>query len=74
MSVCADYADRVLSGEEGPRRDIVLVNAAAALWAAGAVEDLGEGLGRARESVDSGAARRKLDQLVRATTEAAGAP
>jgi anthranilate phosphoribosyltransferase len=61
----------VLAGERGPRRDIVLLNAAGALLAAGAVDDLAQGLVRAAESVDSGAARERLDALVEAT-EAAG--
>jgi len=59
----------VLEGEGGPRRDVVCLNAAAALWVAGAAADLGEGLARARESLDSGAAREKLDALVAATGE-----
>ena len=57
----------VLEGEPGPRRDVVLLNAAAALWVADAVENLAEGVARARASLDSGAARAKLDALVRAT-------
>jgi len=54
----------VLEGETGARRDIVLINTAAALWVAGACADLGEGMEQARESIDSGAARRRLDRLV----------
>jgi len=57
----------VLAGEPGPRRDLVLVNAAAALWVAGAVPDLAAGLVRARESIDSGAARAKLAALAQAS-------
>lgn len=57
----------VLDGTPGPRRDIVAVNAAGALWAAGAASDLGQGLGLATASIDSGAARAKLDALVRAS-------
>jgi len=60
----------VLDGERGPRRDIVLVNAGAALWVAGAVPGLAEGLVMARESIDSGAASARLASLVRATAEA----
>jgi anthranilate phosphoribosyltransferase len=56
----------VLDGEPGPRRDVVLLNAAAALWVAGAARDLGGGLALARESVDSGAARERLARLVEA--------
>ena len=61
----------VLDGKEGPPRDIVLLNAAAALWVAGAVPELAVGLERAAASVSSGAARAKLDALVAATREAA---
>ncbi len=61
----------ILDGEPGPRRDIVLLNAAGALWAAAAVEGLAEGLVRAAQSIDSGAARARLEALVQATTAAA---
>jgi len=63
----------ILDGETGPRRDIVLLNAAAALWAAGAVADLADGLVRAGEAVDSGGARQRLDALVEATRKAGAA-
>jgi anthranilate phosphoribosyltransferase len=53
----------VLSGEHGPARDIVLVNAAAALVAAGKVATFLEGMALAVVAVDSGAARRKVDAL-----------
>ncbi len=54
----------ILNGGVGPRRDIVLANAAAALVAAGLANDLKEGVAVAAQSIDSGAARAKLDQLV----------
>lgn len=57
----------VLEGEPGARRDIVALNAGAALWVAGAAGDLREGLERARRSLDSGAALEKLEALVKAT-------
>jgi anthranilate phosphoribosyltransferase len=53
----------VLGGEAGPRREIVCLNAAGALWVAGAAPDLAGGLRLARESVDSGAARERLERL-----------
>jgi len=53
----------VLAGEPGPRRDIVLLNAAAALWVAGAADGLAAGLSLARRSLDEGAAARKLALL-----------
>jgi anthranilate phosphoribosyltransferase len=60
---------RILEGEVGPRRDIVLVNAAAALVAAGIAENFREGVNRAGTAISSGAANDKLTQLVRFTNE-----
>jgi anthranilate phosphoribosyltransferase len=53
----------ILEGETGPRRDVVLMNAAAALLVAGKVEDLAEGIALARESIDSGRALSVLQSL-----------
>ncbi|HWC01041.1 MAG TPA: anthranilate phosphoribosyltransferase [Bryobacteraceae bacterium] len=58
-------ARAVLSGERGPKRDIVLVNAAAALVAAGKAEGFREGVAIAEQSIDSGAALAKVEELVR---------
>ena len=60
----AQIIQLVLGGEPGPRRDIVLMNAAAALVAGGKARDLKEGVGIASESIDSGAAASKLATLV----------
>ena len=57
----------VLGGEAGPRRDIVVINAAAALLAAGKVVDLAEGVTLARESLDSGRALEALEGLATLT-------
>jgi len=54
----------VLAGEPGPQRDVVLLNAAYGLLAAGLVEDVPAGLERARRAIDSGAAKAKLEGLV----------
>jgi len=54
----------LLEGEPGPRRDIVLMNAAAALVAGARARDLKEGVALAAQSIDEGAARRKLAALV----------
>ena len=62
-----EIATAVLEGKTGPQRDIVLVNAAAALLAAGAVTGLREAVQRAAESIDSGAARTKLRRLAEFT-------
>ena len=53
----------ILGGESGPRRDVVVINAAAALLAAGKVADLAEGVVLARASIDSGRALEALDTL-----------
>jgi anthranilate phosphoribosyltransferase len=60
----ATMARRVLAGEPGPRRDVVLLNAAAGLVAAGVSDDLGAGLALAASSVDEGRAEAVLDRLV----------
>jgi len=53
----------ILSGEIGPRRDVVLMNTAAALMAAGKAGDLAEGVALARDSIDSGRALTALEAL-----------
>ncbi len=57
----------ILEGESGPRRDIVLVNAAAAIVAAGLAPDFKSGMDQARDSVDSGRAFQKLTQFIQFT-------
>jgi anthranilate phosphoribosyltransferase len=54
----------IFAGADGGRRDAVLLNAAGAIAAAGHAEDLEEGLGVAREAIDSGAAGERLETLV----------
>ena len=66
----ADLARRVLSGESGPHRDIVVLNAAAALLVADLAPDLSTGVGMAREAIDAGRASAVLDALGRVSTEA----
>lgn len=60
---------RVLSGEKGVQRDIVLLNSAAAIVAGQKARDWKEGLAAAAASIDSGAAQKKLDQLVEFTAK-----
>jgi len=60
----ASIVRAVLAGEHGQPRDVVLMNAAAALLAAGRVVDMAEGVALARESIDSGAALARLEALV----------
>ncbi len=59
----------VLAGEPGPRRDIALFNAGAAIYAAGAAGSLAEGVDAARAAVDDGAAERALDAYLAFTRE-----
>lgn len=61
----------VLQGEPGPFRDIVLLNAAAALIVAGKAANLADGVDRAARAIDSGAAQAALDRLVAMTNEGA---
>ena len=60
----------LLDGESGAYRDAVLLNAAAALVVADAVTDLKDGVAMAAESLDSGAAKSKVEALARITSEA----
>ena len=55
---------RLLDGEGGPIRDAVLLNTAGVLLAAGAVDKIPDGIQTATKSIDSGAARHKLEALV----------
>ncbi|HUD33822.1 MAG TPA: anthranilate phosphoribosyltransferase [Variovorax sp.] len=57
----------VLDGVPGPARDIVVINAAAALYAAGVADSIAAGVTKAREAIDSGAARARLARLVDVT-------
>jgi anthranilate phosphoribosyltransferase len=70
----AAIARAVLGGRPGPARDIVLLNAAAALLVAEAAGSLAEGLAQAARSVDTGAAAARLDALVAASRAAARVP
>jgi anthranilate phosphoribosyltransferase len=60
----AEIIRAILAGEPGPKRDIVLMNASAALVAGGRARDLKEGVELAARSIDTGAARGKLERLV----------
>ncbi|MFM9278971.1 anthranilate phosphoribosyltransferase [Paenibacillus jiagnxiensis] len=60
---------RILNGEKGPYRDVVLANAGACIYVAGRASSLQEGVHRAAKAIDSGRALEKLDQLIQATGE-----
>jgi anthranilate phosphoribosyltransferase len=61
----------VLAGEAGPRRDLVLLNAGAAIYVGGAADSLAAGVEKAGEAIDSGAAAELLDRVIAATASAA---
>ncbi len=63
---------RVLAGEQGPARDIVVANAAAALWAAGRSGELKACAKHSAQAIDSGAARSLLAKLVEHTSRTPG--
>jgi len=63
----ADIIREILAGKRSSRRDVVLLNAAAALVAAGRADRLADALPLALKSIDSGAAASKLDAMVRFT-------
>jgi len=67
----AETIRRIFSGAEGGKRDAVLLNAAGAIAAGGLARDLGEGVGIAREAIDSGAAGERLEALIAFTQEPA---
>jgi anthranilate phosphoribosyltransferase len=67
-----DLMMAVLNDEAGPARDIVMLNAGVALYAAGVAPDMGEGVALARQALASGKAMAKLTQFVARSKELAG--
>ena len=63
----AEIARSILAGEHGPRRDVVLLNAGAALEVAGSAADLAEGVAMAADAIDTGAATATLEAWVTAS-------
>jgi anthranilate phosphoribosyltransferase len=61
----------IIGGEKGPRRDVVLLNAGASLFVGAKAESVREGIARAAEAIDSGAACKKLDEMIAASKAAA---
>lgn len=64
----AEIIRNILAGEKSPRRDIVVLNAAAALFVSGTVRTIAEGVTLAERSIDSGAAQKALTNLIAETT------
>ena len=69
----AGIVKAVLSGEAGPPRDVVLLNAGAALFVAGAADTVKAGIARAADAIDSGAAMDVLNQLIAVSNRGASA-
>lgn len=65
----AELAQAILKGKLGPQRDIVLLNAGCAIYAADKTSSIKEGIARAAESIDSGKALEKLEQLKQFTNK-----
>ena len=63
---------RVFAGEPGPARDVVVLNAGAAILAAGGADDLASAVAKAGEAIDSGAAAAIVARLVELTGELSG--
>jgi anthranilate phosphoribosyltransferase len=70
----AEILTSVLKGEHSPCRDIVLLNAAAALYAADSVSSLSVGMAKAAASIDSGAAYEKLNRFIELTNTLSAPP
>ena len=68
----AGIARAVFGGEQGPRRDLVLLNAGAAIYVGDGAQSLEAGIAAAAEAIDSGAATALLDRLIAATAAAGG--
>jgi anthranilate phosphoribosyltransferase len=63
----------ILEGQPGPRRDLALLNAGAAIYAGGVADSLADGVDAAREAVDSGAALRTTEAYLRLSQQLASA-
>ena len=63
----AEIVTQVLAGKPGAARDVVLLNAGAALFVAGAASSVRDGIGRAANAIDQGTARQTLDRMVRSS-------
>jgi anthranilate phosphoribosyltransferase len=69
----AETTRRILAGETGPRRDLALLNAGAAIYVSGRASSLAEGVQAAQATIDDGAAEAALDRFIRRTRELAAA-
>lgn len=65
----ADIFLKILKGEKGPRRNIVLLNAGAAIYVGGRADSLASGIDQARKVIDQGLALEKLNQFIKLSQE-----
>jgi len=65
----AQITRNILNGEKGPKRNVVLINAAAALVAAGQAEDFKQGIQMAETAIDDGTAAKKMEALIKYSQE-----
>lgn len=65
----AQITRNILNGEKGPKRNVVLINAAAALVAAGQADDLKQGIHMAETTIDEGGAAKKMEALIKYSQE-----
>lgn len=68
----AETTRRILGGDDGPDRTLTVINAGAAIYVGGVADTLAEGVRRAEQSIDSGAARDKLEAFVERSRELGG--
>ncbi|CUT02226.1 anthranilate phosphoribosyltransferase [Candidatus Chrysopegis kryptomonas] len=65
----AGIIKRLLEGEKGPQRDVVLLNSGAAIYVSGLADSISEGIEMAKEAIDSGKAKKKLEDLIELTNK-----
>jgi len=65
----AGIIKRLLEGEKGPQRDVVLLNSGAAIYVSGVADSISEGIEMAKETIDSGKAKKKLEDLIELTNK-----
>ncbi len=63
----AEIIKKILNGEEGPYRDVTLLNSGAAIYVSGLASSIYEGIKMAQEAIDSGKAMQKLEDLIKLT-------
>ncbi len=66
---CAAILRKILQGEKGPKRDVILLNSGAALCVSGVADSVARGMQLAAESIDSGKAQEKLELLIQLSSK-----